>query len=94
MTATITTTLTQEELAELISNAVAKAMSDFPKENTRSEIPITRKQLMERLNVSTEGTIIRLEKKKLIPYMRLGGRILYDYNAVIKALEKNKEGKR
>ena len=49
--------------------------------------PINRKELIKRLGTSAP-TLIRLEKKGIIPSIRLGGKILYDWNKVIEALEK------
>ena len=49
---------------------------------------IDRKELAERLNITTP-TIIRWERKKKIPVMRIGGAIRYNWKSVVKALDKN-----
>jgi len=49
---------------------------------------IDRKELAKRLNITTP-TIIRWEKKKKIPPMRVGSAIRYNWKSVIKSLEKN-----
>jgi hypothetical protein len=48
---------------------------------------IDRKELQKRLKVS-EPTIISWDKKKKIPCFRIGSAIRYDWNKVLKALEK------
>lgn len=47
---------------------------------------IDRAELMKRLNI-TEPTIIRYEKRNLIPTLRIGSAVRYNWPSVIKALE-------
>ncbi len=48
----------------------------------------TRKQLMERLQIS-ESTLYRWMQKKTIPFIRIGGRgIRFDVDAVDRVIEK------
>jgi excisionase family DNA binding protein len=55
-------------------------------QSTRSEI-INRDELCKRLAI-TEPTVIRWEKKGKIPSLRIGSNVRYDWQAVIKSLEK------
>ena len=50
---------------------------------------IDRPELMRRLGL-TEPTIIRYEKKKVIPRIEIGSAIRYNWPAVVKALESGK----
>ena len=82
---------THEELQELIDKAVMLA---FEKLNTQSSViaiskneqPVTAKVLSQFLSIS-QPTLIRWRKKGKIPYLKLGGRILYQKSAVITAME-------
>ncbi len=53
------------------------------------EDPISRKELMSRLNI-TAPTVRRWEAKDLIPVMRIGNTPRYDFKKVIAALGKKK----
>ncbi|MET3978335.1 excisionase family DNA binding protein [Mucilaginibacter sp. UYP25] len=82
---------TREELQKIIDMAVLVA---FEKLNTnasviaiaKTEPPITTKELIKFLAIS-EPTLIRWRKKGKIPYLRIGGRILYQKSAVLTSLE-------
>ena len=52
---------------------------------------IDRQVLCKRLDI-TEPTVIRWEKKGLIPVMKFGGNIRYDWDKVVTALENKKSG--
>lgn len=54
--------------------------------------PITTKELCKFLNISTT-TCIRWRKKGRIPFLRIGGSVRYDRNAVITALESKNGGR-
>lgn len=56
--------------------------------STDAAIPIDRKELVRRLGTSVP-TLIRLEKKGIIPVIRYGGQVRYDWNKVMEALNKN-----
>ena len=56
------------------------------------ENPITRKELIERLGIS-EPSVIRWEKKGLIPSIRIGTSIRYNWGSVLQALESRKKKK-
>lgn len=48
---------------------------------------LTTKELIARLQIS-EPSIIRYRKKGKIPFIRIGNSIRYDWEKVVKALEK------
>jgi predicted DNA-binding transcriptional regulator AlpA len=81
------TTLTESDLTEIIHNAVIKAVGSNTQPTTKSN-PIDRTELMKRLGV-TEPTIIRLERKGLIPSFRIGSAVRYQWESVLESLEKN-----
>ena len=88
MVKTITTTLSGDELCDLIRSAVKQEMCDLlPQVVKNKGVPISRRELMNRLNVS-EPTLIRWERKGVIPSLRIGSAVRYDLNAVVEALEK------
>ncbi len=91
MTENITTTLSAGELTALIENAVNKVVQQIPDNQKSKSTPISRRELMNRLNIS-EPTVIRLEKKGKIPCMHIGSAVRYDWDAVIEALESKKKG--
>jgi excisionase family DNA binding protein len=82
---------TLEEIQEIIDKAVMVA---FEKLNThisviaiaKNEKPITTKELLQFLAIS-QPTLIRWRKKGKIPYLKVGGRVLYQKSAVIASLE-------
>jgi predicted DNA-binding transcriptional regulator AlpA len=85
---------TSEEIQEIIDKAVAAA---FEKLNTHSSVianskneqPVTAKVLSQFLSIS-QPTLIRWRKKGKIPYLKIGGRILYRKSEVILAIEVKK----
>ncbi len=87
-----------ESLPELVATLIEQnkqilqGMDDLRKGHVpeaEQEKPITTKELCEYLGVS-EPTIIRMKKKKLIPFFTVGGTsVRYNLTDVIKALEKN-----
>ncbi|HSZ87365.1 MAG TPA: hypothetical protein VK787_15135 [Puia sp.] len=84
-----------EDELRLIVKETVEAFYDkiYQNRNEMQLIPakeeiINRKELSKRLDI-TEPTIIRWERKKKIPVMRIGSAIRYNWKAVIKSLEKN-----
>ena len=51
---------------------------------------INRAELIKRLDI-TEPTVIRYEKKGIIPSIRIGSAVRYDYDKVLQALETKKK---
>lgn len=88
----LTTTLTADELVGIIEGAVQRALDGETGKKTVSP-PITRKELIERLAIS-ETTIIKLERQGIIPVIRMGGVMRYDYAEVLEALKENKRRKK
>lgn len=56
------------------------------KEQCVNEPPIDSRELMKRLNIS-EPTLIRLRKRKEIPYLEICGHYRYVWNEVLKTLQ-------
>ncbi len=71
-------------LAKVINERLQSLPVALPGEP--SEI-INTETLCQRLNVS-EPTIIRMRKKKKIPFMLIGSSVRYNYPDVVKALSK------
>jgi excisionase family DNA binding protein len=60
-----------------------------PSVDLASESTITTQELMKRLQV-TEPTIIKWREKGYIPFIKIGRSVRFDYQAVVKALEKRR----
>ena len=90
MVQSFTTTLSADELTAIIEGAINKAICQLPDPPKTKGIPITRRELMNRLNIS-EPTVIRWQRKGVIPCMHIGSAVRYDWEAVLKSLE-NKKG--
>ena len=69
------------EIKNLLTNP---ATSNFPQV---LEQPVTAEELCKFLRIS-EPSLVRLKKKRKIPFIEVGGSIRYDKAAVVKALEK------
>ena len=69
-----------EEIKNLLSNSTSIVHAPL-------EQPVTTNELCEFLRIS-EPTLIRLKKKRKIPFIEIGGSVRYDKAAVVKALEK------
>lgn len=55
---------------------------------TENQRPITQKEMKSFLNIS-ESSLIKLRKSGKIPFLEVGGRVLYIKSDVIQALTKN-----
>lgn len=71
-----------EEFKTLLSSHPGNNVSIQPLEQ-----PVTTDELCKWLRIS-EPSLIRLKKKKRIPFIEIGGSIRYDKAAVVRALEK------
>jgi hypothetical protein len=86
---------TREEIQEMIDKAVMIALEKLNTHASvlaisKNEQPVTAKVLSQFLSIS-QPTLIRWRKKGKIPYLKIGGRVLYQKSAVIASLEiKNK----
>lgn len=76
-------------LMDSLREMIREEIKPHQNNNEVREDPITRKELMTRLNI-TAPTVIRWEKKGLIPVMRIGNTPRYDFKKVIAALEAKK----
>lgn len=92
MQQTITTTLTSQELVGLLKGAIREAL-DGEGGKKKEVIPITRRELGDKLGIG-ENTIMKLERQGIIPAIRLGGTIRYDYEEVLEALKNHRLRKR
>lgn len=72
----------QQKLDAMSKQLHALANTEAPINNTL----IDRDELRKRLHLS-EPTIIRWERKKRIPVIRLGRRVRYDWNEVVEHLK-------
>lgn len=79
--------ITEEELRALIREVV-KNFAPLVEIKNEAEQPISQAEICRFLNV-TEATIIRWRKKKLIPFLQIGSRVLYQKSKVIVALGRN-----
>jgi excisionase family DNA binding protein len=81
-----------EELAErvrvIIQEEIAASVNDASKP-CYNDSPINTKELCEFLGI-TEPTIIKMRRKKKIPFFQIGSCIRYSKNEVLDALRKNK----
>jgi len=76
------------QLKSLIEESVKKAITDNSKQVTNSVNPkryLTRKELSKKFNLSLP-TIYRRMKDGSLPHFHIGRRVLFDENAVSKAL--------
>lgn len=75
-------------------NAIDAVLHDLPRvaPHLQPEI-IDRPELMRRLGIKAESTIIEYEKKGKIPAIRIGANVRYNWPSVIKQLEEGKPGK-
>jgi predicted DNA-binding transcriptional regulator AlpA len=84
-------TVALHDLQVMIDRAADKVIKAVSVSDQKSKsTPISRRELMNRLNIS-EPTVIRLEKKGKIPCMHIGSAVRYDWDAVIEALESKKK---
>lgn len=78
------------EFEILIEHSLRRVISEKSNsKQTTSEI-IDRAELCKRLAI-TEPTVIRWQKKNLIPCFRIGSAVRYNWQAVLKALEGKQE---
>ena len=84
--------LTESELKNLLLETIEIFYEKIYKNrNGNALLPlqeeiIDRKELRRRLNI-TEPTVMRWEKRKKIPVIRIGSSVRYNWSAVVKSLE-------
>ncbi len=79
--------ITEEDLRVLIREEV-KNFAPLVEIKNEAEQPVSQAEICRFLNV-TEPTIIRWRKKKLVPFLQIGSRVLFQKSKVIAALERN-----
>lgn len=88
------TSLTTPEVSKLLRQELETYFGPFYQNSpvtNKDEPPINTKELCSFLGI-TEPTLIRWRKKGVIPFLKIGSRILYQKSAVIAAIEgKNKD---
>lgn len=89
MVQSITTTFTESEMAAFMEGVFNRAINSIPT-TIKAEI-INRNELCKRLDI-TEPTVIRWEKKGLIPSFSIGSSVRYNWHTVLASLEKKKGG--
>lgn len=92
------TSLTVPEVTKLFLNALEsfhggqQQKVDLPAAQSQTiEAPVNGKVLSEFIGTSVQN-LIRWRKAGKVPYLRLGGRIMYQKSEVIKAIEGKKRG--
>ncbi len=78
-----------QEIIDRLNGLEAKIISSNDSPNSPKPEIIDRDELCKRLNI-TEPTVIRWEKKGVIPSMRIGISVRYNWPTVIESLENKK----
>lgn len=82
--------MTPEQLSEFAKSIAAEVLSAAPVQQAKPPVEIiSPDELCKRLDISIV-TQIRWRKKGKLPFMTIGSRIRYDWNAVVDALKKNR----
>ena len=83
--------ITQEALEAAIAKVVDSRIAQFSGVTTATAAKeiIDTKELIKRLNI-TGPTVIRMRKRKALPFIQIGTSIRYEWDAVLKALENKK----
>ena len=75
------------EIRKQVEDAVNDKLSNHFNNEIENDEILSENQLCERLNIS-RTTISRYRKENKIPYLKVGNNIRYEYNKVLKALER------
>ena len=75
------------EIRKQVEDAVNEKLSNHFNNEIEDDEILSENQLCERLNIS-RTTISRYRKENKIPYLKVGNNIRYEYNKVLKALER------
>ena len=76
-----------DEIRKQVENLVNEKLSIHLNNEIEDDEILSENQLCERLNLS-RTTISRYRKENKIPYLKVGNNIRYEYNKVLKALER------
>lgn len=82
-------TVDQNQLERIINEAVVKALSNLPPNESRKVEIIDQDELCKRLSL-TRQTIARWREKGKIPFIQIGSVFRYDWLKVVEALESKK----
>ena len=75
------------EIRKQVENAVNEKLSIHLNNEIEDDEILSENQLCERLNLS-RTTISRYRKENKIPYLKVGNNIRYEYNKVLKSIER------
>tara|TARA_Y100000813_G_scaffold148101_1_gene108591 strand:- start:305 stop:562 length:258 start_codon:yes stop_codon:yes gene_type:complete len=75
------------EIRKQVEDVINEKLSNHFNNEIESDEILSENQLCERLNIS-RTTISRYRKENKIPYLKVGNNIRYEYNKVLKALER------
>ena len=79
------------EQVQLTLSDLCNSVKKLQEQQPINEPPIDSKELMKRLAIS-EPTLIRMRKRKAIPFLRVCGHTRYIWLDVLKALENKRNG--
>ena len=81
---------TADDLMKLIRDVITETTNSIiaKLDEGRSPEILTRKEAMKKLDIKSEATMINWEKKGYLSPHRIGGRIFYQKNEVVDALER------
>ena len=75
------------EIRKQVEDAVNEKLSIHLNNEIEDDEILSENQLCERLNLS-RTTISRYRKENKIPYLKVGNNIRYEYNKVLKSIER------
>ena len=75
------------EIRKQVEIALNEKLVNSKEKEIQDEEILTESQLCERLNL-TRTTISRYRKENKIPYLKVGNSIRYEYNKVLKSIER------
>ena len=75
------------EIRKQVENVVNEKLSNHLNNEIEDDEILSENQLCERLNL-TRTTISRYRKENKIPYLKVGNNIRYEYNKVLKSIER------
>ena len=75
------------EIRKQVEIALNEKLVNNKEKEIQNEEILTEAQLCERLNLS-RTTICRYRKENKIPYLKVGNNIRYEYNKVLKSIER------
>lgn len=86
MERTVFTTLTKEELSDLISESLQKSLKNFKPKEKKEQKLLTQKEAANFLGVS-QPTLIKYKKEGLVSCKQMGKRYYYSKNDLINSMK-------